>query len=203
MPTDINLIVAAPRSSPGATMKLGSSRGMDTKRPRGSERSKPCHESQLTRRSQPPYPWPPEQAQPGVSKPCRTTAQPKSCSFAMRKNPFRTAHPDGSPDPESLSEIGWKRARKLVDFFSQPSAKHVERPDVVFAAAPEVGSKRPAQTVTPLVEALWNEPDRTRVFSECYGFEVVSASTQSEADPRRLEFIHRLRRVPHALQSTC
>src|SRR5271165_566361 len=54
-------------------MKLGSPRGMDTKRPRGSERSKPCHESQLTRRSQPPYPWPHEQAQPGVSKPCRTT----------------------------------------------------------------------------------------------------------------------------------
>ena len=54
-------------------MKLGSSRGMDTKRPRGSERSKPCHELQLTRRSQPTYPWPPEQAQPGVSKPCRTT----------------------------------------------------------------------------------------------------------------------------------
>src|SRR5271165_3947290 len=54
-------------------MKLGSSRAMDTKRPRGSERSKPCHELQLTRRSQPPYPWPPEQAQPGVSKPCRTT----------------------------------------------------------------------------------------------------------------------------------
>src|SRR5271154_1959775 len=54
-------------------MKLGSSRAMDTKRPRGSERSKPRHELQLTRRSQPPYPWPPEQAQPGVSKPCRTT----------------------------------------------------------------------------------------------------------------------------------
>src|SRR5271166_830863 len=54
-------------------MKLGSSRGMDTKRPRGSERSKPCHQLQLTRRSQPPYPWPPEQAQPGVSKPYRTT----------------------------------------------------------------------------------------------------------------------------------
>ena len=30
---------------------------------------------QLTRRSQPPYPWLPEQAQPGVSKPCRTTAK--------------------------------------------------------------------------------------------------------------------------------
>src|SRR5271157_5399957 len=54
-------------------MKLGSSRAMDTKRPRGSERSKPCHELQLTRGSQPPYPWPPEQAQPRVSKPCRTT----------------------------------------------------------------------------------------------------------------------------------
>src|SRR5580693_3866419 len=54
-------------------MKLGSSRGMDTKRPRGSERSKPCHQLRLTRRSLPPYPWPPEQAQPGVSKPCRTT----------------------------------------------------------------------------------------------------------------------------------
>src|SRR5208282_144191 len=67
----------APSSShsPGAIMKLGSPRGMDTKRPRGSERSKPCHESQLTRRSQPPYPWPHEQAQPGVSKPCRTTLQ--------------------------------------------------------------------------------------------------------------------------------
>ena len=56
-----------------ATMKLGSSRGMDTKRPQGSERSKPCHQLRLTRRSLPPYPWPPEQAQPGVSKPCRTT----------------------------------------------------------------------------------------------------------------------------------
>jgi hypothetical protein len=54
-------------------MKLGSSRGMDTKRPPGSERSKPCHQLRLTRNSQRPYPWPPEQAQPGVSKPCRTT----------------------------------------------------------------------------------------------------------------------------------
>ena len=53
--------------SPGAIVKLGSSRGIDTKRPRKSERSKPCHELQLTRRSQPPHLWPPEQAQP-VSK---------------------------------------------------------------------------------------------------------------------------------------
>ena len=49
-------------------------RGMDTKTPPRSERSKPRHELRLTRRSQPPYPWPPEQAQPGVSKPCRTTS---------------------------------------------------------------------------------------------------------------------------------
>src|SRR5271157_3349674 len=54
-------------------MKLGSLRGMDTKRPRGSERSKPCHKLQLTRRSQPSYPWPPEQAQSGDSRPYRTT----------------------------------------------------------------------------------------------------------------------------------
>ena len=37
------------------------------------EEQKPRHELQLTRPSQPPYPRPPEQAQPGVSKPCRTT----------------------------------------------------------------------------------------------------------------------------------
>ena len=53
--------------------ETGLSRGMHTKRPPGSDRSKPCHKSQLTRRSLPPYPWPPEQAQPGVSKPCPTT----------------------------------------------------------------------------------------------------------------------------------
>ena len=51
------------------------------------EKSKPCHQLRLTRRSLPPYPWPPEQAQPGVSKPCRTaksrvhrrTKRPPSC----------------------------------------------------------------------------------------------------------------------------
>ena len=43
------------------------------KTPRGSERSKLCHKLQLTRRSPPPYPWPPEQAQSGVSKPYLTT----------------------------------------------------------------------------------------------------------------------------------
>ena len=81
----------APSSShsPGATLKLGSSRGMDTKRPRRSERSKPCHQLQLTRRSQPPYPWPPEQAQPGVSKPCRTTRLPQSTRIGTLIQPIR------------------------------------------------------------------------------------------------------------------
>ncbi len=62
--------------------------------------------------------------------------------------------PDGSPDPESLSQAGWERARRLVGFFAEPAARHIERPDVVFAAAPEVGSKRPYQTATPLALAL-------------------------------------------------
>jgi hypothetical protein len=61
---------------------------------------------------------------------------------------------DGQPDPESLSQIGWDRARKLVDFFARPTAANIERPDAIFAAAPEVGSKRPVETVIPLVEAL-------------------------------------------------
>src|SRR5271157_2393265 len=75
-------------------MKLGSSRGMDTKRPRGSERSKPCHELQLTRPSQPPYPWPPEQAQSGVSKPYGTTlgqlrGKAERASVDARRKPFK------------------------------------------------------------------------------------------------------------------
>ena len=80
-------------------MKLGSSRGMDTKRPRGSERSKPCHQLQLTRRSQPPYPWPPEQAQPGVSKPCRTTVETKSgLDQVVRERAYLLWEQAGRPD---------------------------------------------------------------------------------------------------------
>ncbi len=72
--------------------------------------------------------------------------------------------PDGSPDPKSLSEAGWERANKLVATFSQPTVREIEKPDVVFAASPEVGSKRPAQTVTPLVHALWPAPERAQRF---------------------------------------
>jgi hypothetical protein len=41
---------------------------------------------QLTLRSPPPYPWPPEQAQSGVSKPYRTTGisdVPEASTWAM------------------------------------------------------------------------------------------------------------------------
>ena len=51
--------------------------------------------------------------------------------------------------------MGWERARRLVGFFAQPTARHIERPDAVFAAAPDEGSKRPFQTVKPLAAALW------------------------------------------------
>ena len=52
------------------------------KTPARVRKGKPCHQLRLTRRSQPPYPWPPEQAQPGVSKPCRTTADAASAYWA-------------------------------------------------------------------------------------------------------------------------
>jgi hypothetical protein len=65
---------------------------------------------------------------------------------------------NGLPDPKSLSLEGWERAKKLVEFFQSPTAAHIQKPDFVFAAAPDIGSKRPAETVTPLARALWGEP---------------------------------------------
>ena len=73
--------------------------------------------------------------------------------------------PDGSADPKSLSESGWERAKKLVGFFSQPTARPIEKPDAVFAAAPDAGSKRPYETVLPLAEALWPGPERSQAFN--------------------------------------
>lgn len=83
--------------------------------------------------------------------------------------------PDGSPDPKSLSELGWERAQKLVAFFSQPTAKHIEKPDVIFAAAPDIGSKRPAETVTPLADKLWQDPERAQHFNRSIPKEAVEA----------------------------
>ena len=62
---------------------------------------------------------------------------------------------DGRPaGPDSLSAIGWDRARALVNFFAVPTAERIERPDYVFAAAVEVSSQRPRQTVSPLAASL-------------------------------------------------
>jgi hypothetical protein len=83
--------------------------------------------------------------------------------------------PKGKADPESLSAIGWDRAKKLADFFSKPTAKHIEKPDFVFAAAPEVGSKRPTETVTPLVAALWPQAERANHFNDAIPKENVTA----------------------------
>jgi hypothetical protein len=73
--------------------------------------------------------------------------------------------PDGSPDPKSLTQQGWARAKKLVEFFKSPTSANIQRPDWVFAAAPDVGSKRPAETVAPLVDALWNSADKAQRFN--------------------------------------
>src|SRR5271166_4082242 len=112
-------------------MKLGSSRGMDTKRPRGSERSKPRHELQLTRPSQPPYPWPPEQAQPGVSKPCRTTLDQALAQYGPETKPARdklkagivkgyeTFWGGGDADPNLLSAaVPLANAQAMTDFLA-------------------------------------------------------------------------------------
>jgi hypothetical protein len=60
---------------------------------------------------------------------------------------------DGTADEESLTVRGWQRAGALVTFFT---ARADMRPSVIFAAGIAHGSKskRPAETVTPLVAKL-------------------------------------------------
>ncbi|MCX8255403.1 hypothetical protein RHAL1_03429 [Beijerinckiaceae bacterium RH AL1] len=57
---------------------------------------------------------------------------------------------EGIPDPESLDPRGWQRANALVEFFLKEDDTTPRR---IFAAAVEhhSPSKRPIQTVTPLV----------------------------------------------------
>jgi hypothetical protein len=81
---------------------------------------------------------------------------------------------DGQPDPESLSAIGWERAKKLVGFFTQATAAHINKPDFAFAAAPEVGSKRPAETVTLLLKELWPEDGGASHFNQAIRKELVT-----------------------------
>ena len=87
--------------------------------------------------------------------------------------------PDGSPDPESLSAIGWERARKLVGFFSAPTARDIEKPNAVIAAAPDNASKRPAETVTPLVDAMWPPTEGAQPFDQSIRKENVDGLAQA------------------------
>ncbi|MFF7636081.1 hypothetical protein ACFZB9_23480 [Kitasatospora sp. NPDC008050] len=69
----------------------------------------------------------------------------------------------GTKDSESLTIRGWTRAGALVALFAPrtgagaaaPAPAGLTRPATVYAADPDTGgSKRPAQTVTPLAAAL-------------------------------------------------
>ncbi|TQF68753.1 phosphoglycerate mutase family protein [Rhodococcus spelaei] len=66
---------------------------------------------------------------------------------------------DGSRCDESLTTIGWQRARALVGLFAPESGNPTAglvRPVALFASTPSKknGSKRSVQTVTPLAHAL-------------------------------------------------
>jgi hypothetical protein len=69
-------------------MKPGSSRGMDTRRQHKSEQSKRRRNLRLTNRSTKPYPWPPKQAQPDVSKPGRSTEKPEVDTITVGIAPY-------------------------------------------------------------------------------------------------------------------
>ena len=77
-------------------MKPGSSRGMDTRRQHKSEQSKRRRNLRLTNRSTKPYPWPPKQAQPDVSKPGRSTCCSTICQTTTRWDNYQCMlfHPD-------------------------------------------------------------------------------------------------------------
>jgi broad specificity phosphatase PhoE len=66
---------------------------------------------------------------------------------------------DGQADPESLTARGWQRAGALARYFNpqSPAAGDILlKPAVVFASGIGAGSKskRPMETVSPLVELL-------------------------------------------------
>jgi hypothetical protein len=87
----------------------------------------------------------------------------------------------GAQDPKGLSVRGWQRAGALVRFFAPISqdrgGNHTARPAAIFAAAPSAGrsSKRPAQTVRPLAQAL-DLPVRQDVAADGPIHKLVSAA---------------------------
>ena len=67
----------------------------------------------LTRRSQPPYPWPLEQAQPGASKPCRSTEAHKKTRWeiiasaaAANATSIKAAIEHARSDAETFAQSG-------------------------------------------------------------------------------------------------
>ena len=68
---------------------------------------------------QPPHPWPPEQAQPGVSKPCRTRIKFNDTQLVLLSAAWqRDDHPgsadrsEARPGPEGRSQLSRSRARE-------------------------------------------------------------------------------------------
>src|SRR5277367_6378801 len=181
-------------------MKLGSSRGMDTKRPRRSERSKPCHELSLTRPSQPPYPWPPEQAQSGVSKPYRTTirglddaeAQPVPSGFRIRPRiPMRSTR---RSDPSSAARPR-EPMRPASPVAPRSERKRCRRPQT--ASAPcgrprqtrhtsDGSCRRPAKEPAPLARSSGHR----RATPAHWLAEPTDASPTHRAPARSVQNVH-------------
>lgn len=68
--------------------------------------------------------------------------------------------PDGTPNPEALTALGWRRAEALVGLFVPPGGHfadpHLATPRAIFASgvAYHSDSQRSQQTVTPIAEKL-------------------------------------------------
>ena len=68
--------------------------------------------------------------------------------------------PDGTPNPEALTVIGWQRAGALVGLFAPPGGDfadpHLATPQAIYASggAHHSASLRSRQTVTPLAAKL-------------------------------------------------
>ena len=79
---------------------------------------------------------------------------------AERPNGAQGVMPDGTPNPEALTAIGWQRADALVGLFAPPGGHftdpHLRTPQAIYASgiAHHSDSLRPQQTVTPLAEKL-------------------------------------------------
>lgn len=74
-------------------------------------------------------------------------------------NPLPGVNDNGQPDDSSLTQVGWDRARRLVDVFDPATGSirsGLARPTVIFAArATDEGSgQRTRETVAPLAQKL-------------------------------------------------